>query len=84
MTKKLTKAQQAQHALVDELLKLKESGDPEAEALLEEIEKEFAKKIDTFSNIVSSMNRKARRRMLGRNKFSDRFAKTAMKKFKGS
>lgn len=80
---KLTKAQLAQRDLVDRLLELKESGDPEAEELLEELEKEFQKKIDTFSEITSSMNRRSRRSLLKNNRFADRFARTAVKKFKG-
>lgn len=79
----MTKAERARTELIDELIKLKESGDPEAEALINEVERVFQEKIDTFEDLTRGMNRKMRRSLLKNNRFADRFAKTAVKKFKG-
>lgn len=67
--------QEARDALLLSYLKLKDSEDPEDQALYKEVEEAFHRKMERFDKQLSSLSRKTRRKIKGYSSFSEQFKK---------
>lgn len=65
--------QEARDALLNSYLALKDSKNPEDQALYREVEKMFHKKLERFDKQLASLSRGTRRNIKGYSSFSEQF-----------